>query len=90
MNQKQQKRVREEGYRQGVEHTTYTVFAAVTMAAHREFGFGSGRCARLLNSTYHIMLEQLSSKEALNAAWDEVGLRMNFENIVDPVEATDK
>lgn len=89
MNKKQYMRTRQEGFQRGVEQTTSALFAAVALAAHREFKFGANRCARLLNEAYHIMLEQISSKEALDAVWQEVGLRINFEEPFDPVEVTE-
>lgn len=89
MNKKQYTRTRQEGFQRGVEQTTSALFAAVAMAAHREFKFETDKCARLLNEAYHIMLEQISSKEALDACWKEVGLRINFEEPFDPVEVTE-
>lgn len=86
MNQKQCKRIRQEGFQRGVEQTTSALFAAVALAAHREFKFGANRCARLLNGAYRIMLEQISSKEALDAMWEEVGLRIDLEEPFDPIE----
>lgn len=88
MNQKQRAKMRQEYFHKGVEQTTGALFAAVAVAAHRDFGFGANRCARLLNDAYHIMLEQISSKEALDACWDEVGLRIDFSEPFDPVEVT--
>lgn len=86
MNQKQCQRIRQEGFQRGVEQTTSALFAAVALAAHREFGFDADECARLLNEAYRITLEQISSKEALDAMWKEVGLRINLEEPFDPVE----
>ena len=60
-----------------------TCYAAAALAAHREFGFGAGRVRKLLAAIDRIVLEELTTDEAINKVFAEIGLRLDFN---DPFE----
>lgn len=60
-----------------------TCYAAAALAAHREFGFGAARVRKLLAAIDRIVLEELTSGEAIDKVFAEIGLRLEFD---DPFE----
>ena len=92
MNQEQRRKLYEKGFNDGVESTqdymVKALYGAAALAAHREFGFGSTRCQRLLNKMDQIVTEIFTSWEVVDKAWEECGLKIAFKD--DPMEPFQK
>lgn len=74
------------GFKDAVPATYEHIYAAVILACRRDLGFGKKRCARLLNHIDDIVTEHLSSREAIEQVWQEVGLELNFSAGIERIE----
>lgn len=83
----------EEGYNSGFAHASpsviKTAYAAVALAAHRQLKFGRERIKKLLREVDDIIVETLTSDEAIEQVWDEAGLHLDFEIIEGSVVKTE-
>lgn len=90
MNQKQQRKLYEKGFQDGVDTTQdymiKAVYGAVALAAHREFKFGAQRCQKLLLTVNHIITDVLTDAEILQDAWRECGLKIVFSDGIEPIQ----
>lgn len=67
-----------------------TLFAAVALALKRDkVHFGWRRIKRILNAADEITVEHLTSQEAIDQVWTEVGLQLNFDAVFDKVQEAD-
>ena len=82
------------GYKKGFtisgERVMKTCYAAFSLALKEEFGFGRERIKRALSRADQIVLETLTSAEAIEEAWQKVGLRLLFAEPFDRIEEVDK
>lgn len=87
MNQEQRRKLYEKGFNDGVESTqdymVKALYGAAALAAHREYGFGSTRCQRLLKTMDQIITEYFTSWEVIDKAWEECGLKIRFKDPID-------
>ena len=68
-----------------------TLFATVALALKRDkVHFGWRRIKRILNAADEITVEHLTSQEAIDQVWAEVGLRLNFDAVYDKVQEADE
>lgn len=74
---------REIGFKQASTHILQCVFGAVVIAAHSLFGFGQERSIRLLNRVYRTTLETLTTEEMAQRAFDEVGVKIDWNESVE-------
>ena len=74
----------QDGAKVGAENTMRTVYAAVALTLHEMYGFGKIRCERVLNAIDQKVIYALGSKEAIQRAWDEIGLTITFDG--DPLD----
>lgn len=81
-------RAGKQGYYDGAkiaaESTMRNIYAAVALTLHEMYGFGKTRCERVLNAIDQKVIYALDSKEAIQQAWDEIGLAITFDG--DPLE----
>ncbi len=83
----------EEGRQKGAiaasNATIKTVYAGLCLALNEEFGFGAKRCLRVLHGVDRVLLESLTSDEAVEAVWDKLGLKLSFDEPFDRLEEMD-
>lgn len=83
----------EEGYNSGFAHASpsviKTAYAAVALAAHRQLKFGRERIKKLLREVDDIIVNTLTSEEAIEQVWDETQLHLDFEIIEGSVIKTE-
>ena len=79
-----------DGYEQGVRDsampTIKTVYAAICLVMHENWGFGAKRCVRLLNGVDDKMINTLVSEEVINDVWNSMHLKLNFDEPFDRIE----
>lgn len=90
MNQEQRRKLYEKGFNDGVDSTQEfmikSLYGAAALAAHREFKFGSTRCQKLLNAMDRIVTDYFTSVEVIDAAWKECGLKIVFNDGIEPFQ----
>jgi len=75
------------GFQAGVTGSMRTLFAAVALALKRDkVRFGWRRIKRILNAADQITIEHLTSQEALDQVWEEVGLQLRFDDVFEKVQ----
>ena len=70
----------------GIQGTIKTVYAAVMLAARKEYGFGKDRATRLLRAVDDIVVTSLTSDETIDEVWDKMGVKLNFDEGVDRIQ----
>lgn len=78
----------QQGYADGLHDTIHTVYAAVCLALHDEFGFGHTRCLRALQRVDEHVLNTLVSAEAIEKVWQDMQIAINFKEPFDRMEET--
>lgn len=68
------------GIQKGRGQAIKMCFAGVCLALHDVCGFGGTRVKRVLQQMEHHILETLSSEEAMDKVFEEIGLRISFSN----------
>lgn len=63
-------------------------YAAVCLVLHRDYGFGQGRCHKVLSALDAEMSPggQLTIQGAIDQVYDEIGLALNFDEPFDRIE----
>lgn len=83
----------EEGRQKGAiaasNATIKTIYAGLCLALNAEFGFGARRCLRVLHRVDQTLMETLTSEEAVQAVWDKLKLKLNFDEPFDRLEEMD-
>ena len=78
------KRAEDESYklgaRAGIENTMKTCYAAICLALHEMYGFGTKRCKAVLNAVDEKVTYSLSSAEAIQEVFDTMGLEIKFKS----------
>lgn len=94
MNQEQRRKLYEKGFKDGVDTTQdymiKALYGACALAAHREFGFGAARCQKLLMTMNHIITDVITDAEILQNAWRECGLKIVFDDGIEPFQLLEK
>ena len=67
-----------------------SIYGALLIVLHDEFGFEKQRLYKLLSQTDQRILESLNHVELVDEAWEKTGLRLNFEAPFDRIEAVDE
>lgn len=78
------------GFADGARAPMQVCYAAACLAVKHLYGFGQKRCFDLLTEMDKIVMNTLTSSEAVEAVYQEIGFRMNFKEALDRVEMTDK
>lgn len=76
------------GHDAGRETAIKTCYAAVCLAAKEAFGFGPQRAYKLLCTMDKHVLETLSSVEAIDRVFEEMGITIRFREPFDRIERT--
>ena len=79
-----------DGRKDGIDQVGQTVYAAVCLALKEIHGFGKKRCEDLLRAVDEKVMYSLTSKEAIQQVWDEIGLKQNFTEPFDHIEKVEK
>lgn len=71
------------GFAAGVEQsalmTFKAVYAAVCLALHELYGFGTKRCLDVLNKTDEKVIYSLTSEELIDEVWKKLDLQLDFK-----------
>ncbi len=90
MNQKQQRKLYDKGFKDGVDTTQdymiKAIYGAAALAAHREFGFDAAGCQKLLLSMNTIITDVFTDAEIIMKAWEECGLQICFTDGIEPFQ----
>ena len=73
----------EAGFGASAEPMIKSMYAAVLLAAHDVYGFGSKRGVRLLNAIDRALTDTLTSTELMEKVYADIGVEMDFTQ---PVE----
>lgn len=73
------------GFSEACPATFETIYAAVCLVLNEKHGFGRKRCMNTLNAIDQCVTEQLSSKEAIDAVYERMGLYLDFGEPFDRV-----
>ena len=74
----------------GIETTFKTVYAAACLTLHSLEGYGRARCKRFLQALDACVIDTLTSTEAVEKVWDEIGLELDFKESFDRIQEVDK
>ena len=72
------------GIKAGKDATVRTCFAAICMTLHELHGFGKDRCCKVLNDVYDKLTLALTSQDAIDEVYEQIGLEIHFSD--DPTE----
>lgn len=74
-----------EGFHTAAPAITKTLYAAVILAARAQFRFGRKRCMRLIRAVDQEVLNTLTSEEAIDKVFQQIGVQINFGDPIDPI-----
>ena len=74
------------GFRQAGEPVVKGCFAAICLALHEAHGFGAKRCYDILRRVDQHLLTTLSSDEAIEDVYKQIGLKLDFNEPFDRVQ----
>lgn len=80
----------EEGFKNASKPIIRSCYAAVCLALRELYRFGSKRCCDVLSVMDRKLLETLTSEDAINEVWKQIGLQINFGEPFDRIERLDK
>ena len=80
----------EDGHAAASPTTFKTCYAAAILALHELLGFGRKRCQRVLRRMDEMVMEYLGSQEIIDAVWDKIGLKLDFNEPLDRIQETDE
>lgn len=69
--------------------TYETIYAAVLLALHELYGFGRIRGVRALQKVDELVTEFLTSREAIEKVYEEMGIYLDFTDGIDRVKEKD-
>lgn len=79
-----------EGYKKGREEAmpqaVKAVYAASVLALRHEFKWGQQRCARFIEAMDHELVESIDSDETMDKVFEELGIKINFDDPLEHVE----
>lgn len=70
------------GIEAGKEATLRECFAAICLTLHELHGFGKKRCCKVLNDVHNKICFSISSVEAIDEVYEQIGLRISFKDDV--------
>ena len=76
----------EEAWAQSTPGVLKTCYAAIVLALRAELGYGRKRCQRILGAVDDIICNTLTSQEAIDKVYEEIGLILNFQEPFDRVK----
>ena len=78
------------GFAEACPATFETIYAAVCLVLNEKHKFGRKRCMDVLNAIDQCVIESLTSKEAIDAVYERMGLIINFESPFDRIEEMER
>lgn len=75
-----------EGFKAAAPATFKAIYAAVCKALRKLYKFGRYRCSKVLMAVDDIVVNALTSEEIIEDVWEEIGLRLNFDEPFDRIE----
>ena len=75
-----------DGWKQALGDAGKTTYAASILALRAEFGFGQERCRRFIERMDQEVTNTLDSREALDKVFEDIGLKINFDDPLEHVE----
>lgn len=75
-----------EGFTQASIPMVKSCYAAICLALHDLYGFGSKRCMNVLNCVDDKLISTLTSTDAIDEVWEKIGLEINFSEPFDRIE----
>lgn len=81
----------QDGRKAGMEQTFETMFATMALALNELHGFDAEQCVEVLNLVHDKTYYALSTDDAIQEAYDKLGLQINFNDdaTADVVEVKD-
>lgn len=73
----------ERGWQQGCEYATHTCYAATLRTTRGLLKFGKKRNERFMRQMDHRVVHTIDSQEAIDAAYQEAGLLIDFKAVFD-------
>ena len=75
----------EAGFSDAAPSTFKTIYAAICLALNEMYSFDAVHCMKTLKCVDRIVIEQLTSAEAIQAVYDKMGLELDFNDPLDVV-----
>lgn len=79
-----------QGWLAGAESSLKACYAAFIRSMRQHHRFGRKRCARVLRTADEQVMTSMGHDELIDAAWEEIGLRLNFQAPFDRIEEVEK
>lgn len=79
----------QDGFSKASPFTVKTCYAAAALALHELHGFGRERVRKVLERMDNHVVDTLVSEEILDEVWQKIGLRMDFNDPLDPIKDAD-
>lgn len=79
-----------EGFNCATSPVLKTIYAAACLTLHSLEGYGRARCKRFLQALDACVIDTLTSTEAIEKVWDEIGLELDFKESFDRIQEADK
>lgn len=77
----------EDGKKAGIVMVYKIVYAAIMLTLREQLKFGHARALRFIQRVDDFVTSDiLSSQDAIDRVWDEVGVKMNFNDAFDRIE----
>lgn len=75
-----------EGFNCATSPVLKTIYAAACLTLHSLEGYGRERCKRFLQALDACVIDTLTSTEAVEKVWDEIGLELDFKESFDRIQ----
>lgn len=75
----------DEGFAAASPECTRTMFAAVALALHEEYGFGASRCMKVLQAVNNHIINTFDSTDAIDKVFQDLGLEIRLNDPLEPV-----
>lgn len=72
-----------DGYKQGADNASASIYAAIALAANKLYGFGSKRCKDLIYAVDQLVTYAITSKELTDEVFERFGINLDPD---DPIE----
>lgn len=74
------------GFKAAIPATYETIYAATLVALHKLYGFGRVRGVRALREIDDTVVNYMTTQEAIDAAFREVGVELDFREGIDRIQ----
>lgn len=77
------------GFKDACPSTFKTIYAAICLALNEKHGFGRKRCMDVLQEVDRIVIEYLTSMEAIDEVYKRMGLYLDFDEGIERIKETE-